>query len=162
MKFQDITLILTGITTALMAGLFFSYSVSVNWGLGKLADKEYLQAMQSINREILNPIFFICFFGALITLPIATFQEFHHHKTAFILLLLASLFYIIGVFGITSAFNVPLNDKLDLLDLTKASDIAIKQMRGSFERAWNNWNTIRTFSSVVSIALVIIACLYRK
>lgn len=162
MKFQDITLILTGITTALMAGLFFSYSVSVSWGLGKLADREYLQAMQSINREILNPIFFACFFGALVTLPIATFQQYQYNQTTFLLLLLASLFYIIGVFGVTSAFNVPLNDKLDLLDLTKASDISIKQMRDSFERSWNNWNTIRTFSSVISTALVIIACLYRK
>ncbi|MCL1664528.1 DUF1772 domain-containing protein [Elizabethkingia ursingii] len=162
MKFQDITLILTGITTALMAGLFFSYSVSVSWGLGKLADREYLQAMQSINREILNPIFFACFFGALVTLPIATFQQYQYNQTTFLLLLLASLFYIIGVFGITSAFNVPLNDKLDLLDLIKASDVSIKQMRDSFERSWNNWNTIRTFSSVISTALVIIACLYRK
>jgi len=162
MKFQDITFILTGITTALMAGLFFSYSVSVSWGLGKLADREYLQAMQSINREILNPIFFACFFGALVTLPIATFQQYHHNQTAFLLLLMASLFYIIGVFVITSAFNVPLNDKLDLLDLTKTSDVSIKQMRDSFERPWNNWNTIRTFSSVISTTLVIIACLYRK
>ncbi|PUB30697.1 putative membrane protein [Elizabethkingia sp. YR214] len=162
MKFQDITLILTGITTALMAGLFFSYSVSVNLGLGKLADKEYLQAMQSINREILNPIFFVCFFGALISLPIATFQQYHHNQTMFLLLLLASLFYIIGVFGITSAFNVPLNNKLDLLDLTKASDISVKQMRNSFEKPWNNWNTIRTFSAVMSATLIIIACVCRK
>jgi uncharacterized membrane protein len=145
-----------------MAGLFFSYSVSVSWGLGKLADREYLQAMQSINREILNPIFFACFFGALVTLPIATFQQYHHNQTAFLLLLLASLFYIMGVFVITSAFNVPLNDKLDLLELTKTSDVPIKQMRESFERPWNNWNTVRTLSSVISTALVIIACLYRK
>jgi uncharacterized membrane protein len=91
-------------------------------GLGKLADREYLQAMQSINREILNPIFFACFFGALITLPIATFQQYHHNQTAF-LLLAASFFYIIGVFGITSIFNVPLNNKLDLLDLSNATQI---------------------------------------
>ncbi|MCL1669843.1 DUF1772 domain-containing protein [Elizabethkingia ursingii] len=162
MKFQDITLILTGITTALMAGLFFSYSVSVNLGLGKLADKEYLQAMQSINREILNPIFFACFFGALISLPIATFQQYHHNQTVFLLLLMASLFYIIGVFGITSVFNVPLNNKLDLLDLTRASDISIRQMRSSFEKPWNSWNTIRTFSSVISATLVIVACIFRK
>ena len=162
MKFQDITLILTGITTALMAGLFFSYSVSVSWGLGKLADHEYLQAMQSINREILNPIFFACFFGALITLPIATFQQYHHSQTAFFMLLSASFFYIIGVFGITSIFNVPLNNKLDLLDLSNATQNSIREMRDSFEISWNFWNTVRTFSAVISITLVIIACLYRK
>ncbi|MDQ8749730.1 hypothetical protein ATE49_15790 [Elizabethkingia miricola] len=162
MKLQDITLILTGITTALMAGLFFSYSVSVNLGLGKLGDREYLQAMQSINREILNPIFFACFFGALIMLPIATFQQYHNNQTTFLLLLAASLFYIAGVFGITSIFNVPLNNKLDLLDLSNSTQNSIRQIRDSFEASWNFWNTVRTFSAAISITLVIIACIYRK
>lgn len=141
-----------------MDGQFFSYSVSVSWGLRKLADREYLQAMQSINREILNPIFFTCSFGALVTLPIAAFQQYHQNQTSFLLLLLVSLFYIIGVFVITSIFNVPLNNKLVLSDLTKATDRSIKQMLNNFERQWNNWNSVKGFSSVVSITLVIMAC----
>lgn len=37
MKFVDIMLIITATITALMAGFFFLYSISVSWGLAKLA-----------------------------------------------------------------------------------------------------------------------------
>ncbi|MDQ6763734.1 MAG: hypothetical protein M3015_14050 [Bacteroidota bacterium] len=49
------TEIILGIATALsaiMAGLFLSYSFSSVPGLGKLVDIDYLKAMQSINKEI--------------------------------------------------------------------------------------------------------------
>jgi uncharacterized membrane protein len=52
MKLEDSTLIVTATVTALMAGLFFSYFISVSLGLGKLTDTEYIKAMQSINTEI--------------------------------------------------------------------------------------------------------------
>jgi len=55
---QNITLVITTTTTSLIAGLFYAYSCSVNPGLRRLADKEYLTAMQSINKAILNPVFF--------------------------------------------------------------------------------------------------------
>ncbi|WP_278021525.1 hypothetical protein [Flavobacterium ginsengisoli] len=47
MKLTDIILIIAATFTALMAGLFFSYSVSVMLGLGKLNDKEFLNAMRA-------------------------------------------------------------------------------------------------------------------
>ena len=69
-------LILTATTTGLIAGLFYSYSCSVNPGLAKLPDEGYVAAMQSINREILNPVFFATFIGTLLLLPISTWMHF--------------------------------------------------------------------------------------
>lgn len=162
MKFTDVILIITATVTALMAGFFFSYSISVSWGLGKLADKEFLKAMQSINREVLNPIFFVCFFGALIMLPFATFQQYSLKENTFTLLLIATLFYLIGVFGTTVFVNVPLNNKLELFDLANATETMVKQMRNTFEKRWNFWNNIRTLASLISIIFVILACLFNK
>jgi uncharacterized membrane protein len=51
------TLLIAVILTGLIAGLFFAYACSVNLGLTRLADAEYLKAMQSINGAILNPWF---------------------------------------------------------------------------------------------------------
>ena len=53
-----IFLFLTTFLMALIAGLFYSFSVSVNPGLHKLSDSEYIKATKSINRAILNPFFF--------------------------------------------------------------------------------------------------------
>jgi uncharacterized membrane protein len=56
-----IVMVITATVTALIAGLFYAYTCSVNIGLGKLPDEGYIAAMQSINREILNLLFFVSF-----------------------------------------------------------------------------------------------------
>lgn len=57
-----ITLLLNGLS----AGFFYAWSVSVILGTKKVGDLTYLETMQNINREILNPLFYIVFFGALL------------------------------------------------------------------------------------------------
>src|SRR5687767_15970411 len=78
MMTYKIILGVTLLVTALIAGLFYAWSVSVNPGLHRLSDGEYLRSMQQINRVILNPLFFASFMGALIMLPICTFIVFRH------------------------------------------------------------------------------------
>lgn len=158
MRASNILLIVTATTTALMAGLFFSYSISVTLGLGKLNDKEFLNAMQNINQEIQNIPFFICFFGTLIMLPITSFL--HYKKQSFLLLFIATLFYSIGVFAVTVFVNVPLNNKLELFELANATNPSAMQMRNIFEDRWNFWNNIRSLSSLCSVFFVILACVY--
>lgn len=161
MKMATLLLIVTAVLTALIAGLFYAYSCSVVLGLGKLSDGEYLKAMQNINREILNPVFFMSFMGTAVLLPVSAFV-FRGQQPAFIFLLLATLAYLIGVFGVTVAGNVPMNDMLDKFDISGATTGAIKQMRESFENRWNLLNNVRTVFSVISIALVVCACIWNK
>ncbi|WP_228394327.1 DUF1772 domain-containing protein [Chryseobacterium glaciei] len=156
-----ILLIVTAVLTALIAGLFYAYSCSVVLGLGKLSDTEYLKAMQSINREILNLVFFVSFMGTAVLLPISTFL-YRAQNPVFILLLLATLTYLIGVFGVTIVGNVPLNDQLDKFDIVNSTKEGIKQMRDNFENRWNFLNNIRTVFSVISILLVVCACVWNK
>lgn len=156
-----VVLIITTVLTALIAGLFYAYSCSVVLGLGKLNDTEYLKAMQNINREILNPFFFMSFMGTAVLLPVSAFLM-RGQQPAFIFLLLAALAYVIGVFGVTIAGNVPMNDTLDKFDISNSTREAIKQMRESFENRWNFFNNIRTVFSVISITLVVCACIWNK
>lgn len=160
MKLTDVTLILTAVFTALMAGFFFSYAVSVSLGLGKLSDKEFLNAMQNINKEVQNPIFFTCFFGALILLLVACFLN--HNKPYFMFLLIATFLYLLGVLLVTVFVNVPLNNKLGLFDISSSTEITAKQMRNAFEKRWNFWNNIRTVSSILSLLFVILTCISKR
>ncbi|WP_072923385.1 DUF1772 domain-containing protein [Chryseobacterium sp. OV279] len=161
MKMTTVFLLITAVLTALIAGLFYAYSCSVVLGLGKLSDTEYLKSMQSINREILNPVFFMSFMGTAILLPVTTFL-FRGDQPAFIFLLLASAVYLIGVFGVTVAGNVPLNDMLDKFDISGSTADVVKQMRDRFENRWNLLNNVRTVFSVISIALVVCACIWSR
>src|SRR5687767_787996 len=109
MTFANIALLAAAFTTALIAGLFYGYSCSVNGALGRLPDAGYLAAMQSINRVILNPLFFMSFMGALILLPLSTWLHYTNPVSLrFYFLLGATLAYGIGTFGVTMIGNVPL------------------------------------------------------
>ncbi|WP_027379535.1 chryseobasin maturation helper ChrI [Chryseobacterium daeguense] len=154
-------LIVTATVTALIAGLFYAYSCSVVLGLSKLSDTEYLKSMQSINREILNPVFFISFMGTAVLLPASTIF-YRSQNPVFIFLLLATLAYLIGVFGLTIFGNVPLNDQLDKFDIMNSTPEAIKEMRDRFENSWNFFNNIRTVFSLITIILTICACVFNK
>jgi uncharacterized membrane protein len=160
MTFANIILLATATTTALIAGLFYAYSCSVNWGLGRLTDAGYLSAMQSINRAILNPLFFMSFMGTLLLLPLSTFLQYSNPVSPrFYLLLIATLVYAIGTFGVTIAGNVPLNEALDRFNIQSASAEEIARQRVLFEVPWNKLNAVRTIANVIALILVLIACM---
>ncbi len=160
MTISNILLLGATICVALMSGLFYSYSCSVTPGLSRLADNHYILAMQSINRAIQNPIFFISFFGVLLLLPIATYLKYAHPvPIVFWLLLIATIIYFSGVFFVTVFGNIPLNNLLDKFDITKASKEAIGAQRIMFETKWNNLNIVRTISSLIALICTLLACI---
>ena len=160
MTFQSIILTLTATATALMAGLFFAYTFSVNPGLHRLTDSAYLAAMQSINRAIQNPVFFTVFFGTLILLPLSAWLSYNQLPALrFWLLCAAAVIYAGGVFSVTVLGNVPLNEALDAFIINTATPEQLSAQRSRFEMPWNALNTIRTLASASSIILVIIAYL---
>lgn len=153
----------TLLVTALMAGLFYSYFFSVNPGLARLNDESYLLAMQSINRAILNPGFFICFFGALVLLPLNAYLGYEGNITLkFSFLALAAVFYIIGLFGITILYNVPLNESLDAFKIEGNSVEQLSDMHKAFEEPWNRWHSIRTGAVIISFILLAIGSVLPK
>jgi uncharacterized membrane protein len=93
----NIILVITATTTALMSGLFYAFSCSVNLGLARLSNVEYISAMQSTNRAIQNPIFFAAFFAAPILLPLSVLLHYGQPLTMrFWFLLAATIIYLIG------------------------------------------------------------------
>ena len=158
-----ILLLSTSFFTALIAGLFYAYSCSVNVGLNRLSDGEYLRAMQSINKAILNPWFFASFLGTLILLPICTWSIFKIEtgSASFYFLLAATVIYMIAVFGVTMAGNVPLNNMLDKIDIASSTINEVKGLRARFENPWNRLHLIRTLGSVSSLLLALAAMVIR-
>ncbi|MEM6768064.1 MAG: hypothetical protein AAF655_24225 [Bacteroidota bacterium] len=83
---KSVTLFFAVVLTGLSAGLFYAWMVSVIPGTRKLTDLTYMESMQSINREILNPAFFLIFFGSPISLAISTFQHVNTGLTFWLIL----------------------------------------------------------------------------
>ena len=159
MVFENIILVLAGTLTALVTGLFYGYSVSVNGGLHRLNDSEYVKAMQSINVVIQNPLFFVSFIGPVILLPLAAFLQRDANPMQFALLLASSVIYIAGSFGLTMVGNVPLNERLAKFNASKSSGNEIAQARAGFEKPWNRLHAIRTIASIAASVLIFVAIL---
>lgn len=150
------TLFSAVLLTGLSAGLFYAWSVSVIPGTKEVSDQVYLSVMQSINRAILNPAFYLVFFGSLILLIISTIQHLNGGPT-FWFLLAASLFYLLGTFGVTSLGNVPLNNELDILEIGELSVDLLAKNRHHFESKWNRFHTIRTVFSGLSFLSALVS-----
>ncbi|PSL46371.1 putative membrane protein [Chitinophaga niastensis] len=160
MTLQKIILLIAATTTGLVAGVFYTWSCSVTTGLARMPDEAYIATIQTFNKAILNPVFFISFLGTLVMLPLATYLNYtSFHSPRFLLLLAATIVYLIGGFGVTAFGNVPLNDMMEAFNLHAASAAEMAAQRIRFEQPWNTLNNVRTITSILSMMLVTLACL---
>lgn len=146
---------------ALSTGFFFAWSVSVILGTKKVGDFTYLETMQNINREILNPLFFIVFFVSLIALVLNAYLQFNN-KPVFWFVLASAIIYLIGTFGITAFGNVPLNNELEALNTNQLSVTELKNFRTYYEGSWNQYHNIRTVASMISFITLLISIFIQK
>lgn len=154
---NSLTLFGAIVLTGLSAGFFYAWSVSVIPGTQKIVNSNYLETMQSINRAILNPAFFLIFFGSIVFLSIGSVYQFHTSKTAFWFMLTASALYLIGTVGVTALGNVPLNNQLDALNINEMSPEKLSEFRDFYENKWNRLHLIRTIFAVGAFLLSLLA-----
>jgi uncharacterized membrane protein len=139
---QQTTLILTALATGLMAGLFAAFAYSVMPGLGRSSDRTFVEAMQNINKAILNPVFMVPFMTAVPLLGLAVALAWRGHGRAALPWLIAALVLYLLAFMVTSGLNVPLNDQL----AKAGSPVRMKDpasVREDFENTWVTWNIVR-------------------
>jgi uncharacterized membrane protein len=146
---------LSALGAGLMAGLFFVFSTFMMTALGRLPPATGISAMQSINVTILNPIFFLVFFGtAVASLVLAIAAVVRWSEPGAVALLAGGLLYLLGNILVTMAFNVPLNNALAAVKPDSAEG-AILWTRYLSE--WTAWNHVRTVSCLAAMASFIMA-----
>jgi len=162
MGFFYFTLILAVILCSLVAGFLFAFAVVVMPGIKILNDREFIRAFQVMDGVIQNnqPVFISVWVGSIVVLIISAalgFGQLHGFELFF--LLIAVLTYLIGVQLPTFIVNVPLNNKLKVLDVSTMEDAELKTARNDFEHFWNRWNDIRTVLSCLTTILLLILLL---
>ncbi|RXF72728.1 DUF1772 domain-containing protein [Hansschlegelia zhihuaiae] len=133
----------------LMGGFFYAFSGLVMPALGQRPTREAAAAMQTINVVVLNPLFFVLFFGtALIGLGSAiSALALPADKAA--VATVAAVVYVAGCVGVTMARNVPLNEELKA---ASADGPAIEALWRRYLRDWTWWNHMRTIACVLAAA----------
>jgi len=153
-------LIITTLFMGLMAGLFYAWSISVTPGLAHIGDQNYLAAFQSMNRAILNPVFFIVFMGLVILLPLLSYLNYNTaSQPQFMYILISTVLYLGGCMLVTMFGNVPMNNTLEVLQIDTMTPEQMAAFRLGFESKWNQLNMIRTMSCSMSSLFLIMACI---
>lgn len=148
-------LLATAVGAALVAGIFYAFSTFVMRALGRLAPREGIAAMQSINVVVINPMFLLAFFGtgalcaAAVVLSLLPGSAVPRAPVA-----AGGVLYLVGCLGVTMVGNVPLNDRLARVGPGAAEAAALWR---TYLVRWTWWNHIRTAASLAAAAFFLVA-----
>ncbi|MFJ5799905.1 anthrone oxygenase family protein [Streptomyces decoyicus] len=110
---QTATLLGATLGVGLMAGLFAAFAYAVMPGLRRSADRTFVEAMQNINRAIVNGWFLLPFLLPIPLLVLATVLAWNGTGRMALPWILAALVLYSAGFFVTGGVNVPLNNALD-------------------------------------------------
>ncbi len=135
------------IGAGVVTGLLFAFSNFVMQALATLPNEQGMSAMRQINEKIINPIFLTFFLGTPVLCAIIAVNAcLVPGSPGNVCLLVGSVSYLIGPFGITMLCNVPLNNRLAAADPGDADGIW-----PDYQVRWQRWNHMRTYIGVVSV-----------
>ncbi|MEO1590190.1 MAG: DUF1772 domain-containing protein [Cyanobacteria bacterium J06632_22] len=156
----QLVLILATLLCSLVAGFLFAFATVVMPGIKTLNDREFIRAFQRIDGVIQNnqPLFVAVWIGSVITSIVSAGLGFGQLEGVQRLLLISvPLIYIFGVQLSTFTINVPLNNRLQGMNVDAMDAGALKAARMGFEPEWNQWNLVRTpFAGLASVLLMIL------
>jgi uncharacterized membrane protein len=146
-----------------VAGLLFAFAIVVMPGIRSLSDKEFIKTFQVIDKVIQNnqPLFMMVWIGSILaTIGSLILGLQQLDGIELLIIIIAAILYLFGVQLSTAINNIPLNNKLQTIDVDIINDLDAKLARESFESRWNQWNIIRSvFASIVSILLIVLLLL---
>lgn len=136
------------IGSGVVGGIFYAFSTFVMAALGRLPSEQGAAAMKAINVTVINPAFMLAFMGTAILCLVLAGASLTWGRPAGMLILAASLLYLLGCFGVTMLFNVPLNNQLAAV--APAQEAALWSR---YLAVWTAWNHVRTLAPILSAIL---------
>ena len=105
--------------------------------------------MQNINKTVCTPWFMGPFFGtALLGVGIVVIGLLNTDQAWWLSMASAGTLYVFGVFLVTAASNVPLNNRLAAVD---ADDPKSAELWTRYQRVWTRWNHVRVIASGLAL-----------
>ena len=156
----QIAVIVATFLCSLVAGFLFAFAVVAMPGIRSLNDREFIRAFQVMDRVIQNnqPVFVFVWVGsvaALVTSAVLGIAQLD--GAGRLLIIFATLAYLVGVQLPTLTINVPLNNKLQTVDVEAVNETTQKAARNDFETRWNRWTSIRTvLANLASVLLMVL------
>lgn len=139
---------LLALVAGLLAGVFLAFSVFVMRALDTLGPGPATAAMQAVNRVILTSAFMPLFWGGTALALVACTAPAWAARPGAWWLAGSGALIVVGMFGVTAAANVPLNEALVRTPPLDWAD---------YLRRWSAWNHVRMAASLAAAALALVA-----
>lgn len=145
----------SAISVGIMAGVYFTFSAFVMRSLDAIEAPAGMLAMQSINRIIVKSSFLPIFFASTVACAaLALLALLDLSASGGMWMLIGSTLYVFGMFVVTVAGNVPLNNKLEA---TPADGPDGAEMWRQYFAKWTVWNHVRTIACIASMIAFVLA-----
>ncbi|KRC79151.1 DUF1772 domain-containing protein [Sphingomonas sp. Root241] len=141
----------SAIGCGLIGGLYFAFSTFILQAFDRLGAERGAQAMNAINVEIVRSLFMPLFLGTTLTSLALVIVGVVRREPGGAAMLTGGAIYVIGMFVVTLAFNVPLNNMLAAAGRDGGAAWSL------YLRRWASWNHLRTFASTLACALFVVA-----
>ena len=132
---MDISLVFAVLTCSLVTGFIFTYAVVVMPGFSKLDDKEFLRAFQVTDGVIQNnqPLFMLTWVGSIISvLSVIVVSLLSLGLSEAWKLIVVGLIYLLGVQGVTISIHLPLNNRIQAIDINNMNNQSLNEERTKF------------------------------
>ena len=147
------------IICAVVGGVFLTFSDFVMRSLDRADTAAGIEVMQVINREVFKSVFLVLFMGMSALSPLLIgYAYFSLAGPASSLIMTGGAIYFAGVFVVTIAFNVPMNNRLDAKDHSSCE--AASYWKTTYFPNWTGWNYVRAIASIASAACYLLACVW--
>ena len=160
MNILTILEIIAAAGAGLTAGIFYAFSSFVMAAFARLPAEQGIAAMNSINVAVINPWFMAVFMGKpVLCVIIAIMVLLRWSEPGSLLIILAAVIYIVGSFGVTMFFKVPLNDALAAAAPASSEGAALW---ARYLTDWTWWNHVRTALPLLAMLLFIIGLIQQS
>ena len=145
------------LTSAAVGGLFFAFSTFTMHGLDRLDPRAAIAAMRGINAEAqANAPFLLMLFGsALLALGVGVVAVARWREPGSGYLLAGAVLAVLAVL-VTIVVNVPLNNRLDALDVGVLSAADAAREWSSYLSTWTMANHLRAAAPLLGSVLLLV------
>ena len=144
------------VASGLAAGVFLTFSDFLMASLGAARPSSGIEAMQMINRKVYQSKFVVLLWSLVAAAPLLIgFAILRGAGPALGWIVAGGGIYWIGAFAVTLAFNVPMNERLDVMDDSASETTAYWE--STYLPSWTFWNSVRTFMTMTSGICYLIA-----
>jgi uncharacterized membrane protein len=146
-RVTEVVVLIAIVLNALQAGTYYTWASGVMPGLARTGDQTFVDAIQQMNRAIVNPVFMLTFLGAPVISVVAAIVVGGDARWWAV----ASAVLAVATIVITFGGNIPLNNAIDRAgDPGEIADLGA--VRRAFEPGWVRLNVIRAVTSTGATA----------